>query len=95
MVRPSTANIDLLFYAFFNVIVYYFFLKETLEMVRMKLAAFSQLALVCFFVSGCGDAPKNPSGEPGIESKGSLDNKGIGNASRPAPPAPPPIQPVK
>jgi len=64
-------------------------------MIRMKLSAFALLALVGFLVSGCGDAPKNPAGEPGVESKGTLENKGKGNATRPAPPAPPPIQPVK
>lgn len=64
-------------------------------MIRIKLFAFALLALVGFLVSGCGDTPKNPSGEPGIESKGNLDNKGKGNDRRPAPPAPPPIQPVK
>jgi hypothetical protein len=45
-------------------------------------------------LSGCGEEVKKNATEPGMESKGALNTKGKA-ASRPAPPAPPAIQPVK
>ena len=57
----------------------------------MACLGLSALALV---LSGCGEEVKKNATEPGMESKGALNTKGKA-ASRPAPPAPPAIQPVK
>lgn len=63
-------------------------------MIRNCLMA-AAFAVAASTLSGCGEQPAKPGGEPGMESKGSLEMKGKGNAGRPAPPAPPAIQPVK
>lgn len=63
-------------------------------MLRFKSHGILVAALLGLWVTGCGEAPKKGN-EPGMESKGSLEHKGKGNESRPAPPAPPAIQPIK
>jgi hypothetical protein len=52
------------------------------------------LSAIALVLSGCGEEVKKNATEPGMESKGALNTKGKA-ASRPAPPAPPAIQPVK